>query len=253
MTPLKTHSIKHLVTHATSWERDDTGFLVTSARQRGGDRERLARARDIDRAWGRAKVRKEAWEGRPHHAFRKGFVSELKRAGADSDAVEFLVGHSLGLRGIYIDPDALPLRSAVDTIPDLHSRPEFGAPDPRDQRPVREITLDNAEKRPRDPLCPTRVPSPRTAHDNVITLDAFRRKQARSARSEAQPSVEKGGGGGSRTRVRNHSDQSIYVRSSRLSPPARPGTGRHRVRRRRILIIVPRERAALFRQGLSRS
>jgi hypothetical protein len=38
---------------------------------------------------------------------------------ADSDAVEFLVGHSLGLRGIYTDPDALQLREAVALIPPL--------------------------------------------------------------------------------------------------------------------------------------
>jgi len=55
----------------------------------------------------------------PHHAYRKGFISELKRAGADPDAVEYLVGHSLGLRGVYTDPDALPLRDAVNRIPPL--------------------------------------------------------------------------------------------------------------------------------------
>jgi len=33
--------------------------------------------------------------------------------------VEFLVGHSLGLRGVYTDPDALPLREAVELIPPL--------------------------------------------------------------------------------------------------------------------------------------
>ncbi|MCP4917543.1 MAG: hypothetical protein GY913_11515 [Proteobacteria bacterium] len=63
-------------------------------------------------------MREPAWK-QPHHAFRKGFISELKRAGADTDAVEYLVGHSLGLRGVYTDPDALPLRKAVAKIPGL--------------------------------------------------------------------------------------------------------------------------------------
>jgi len=35
------------------------------------------------------------------------------------DAVEFLVGHSLGLRGVYTDPDALPLRETLPRIPPL--------------------------------------------------------------------------------------------------------------------------------------
>jgi len=44
-------------------------------------------------------------------------VSGLKRAGADDEAVEYLVGHSLGLRGCYTDPDALPLRTAIGLVP----------------------------------------------------------------------------------------------------------------------------------------
>ena len=46
-------------------------------------------------------------------------MSELKRSRADSDAVEFLVGHSLGLRGVYTDPSALPLQEAVGLVPRL--------------------------------------------------------------------------------------------------------------------------------------
>lgn len=46
-------------------------------------------------------------------------MSELRRAGADPDVVEVLVGHSLGLRGVYTDPDALPMREAVGLIPPL--------------------------------------------------------------------------------------------------------------------------------------
>jgi hypothetical protein len=60
----------------------------------------------------------QAW-GQPHHCFRNGFVSELKRSRADSDAVEFLVGHSLGLRGVYTDPSALPVQEAIGLVPRL--------------------------------------------------------------------------------------------------------------------------------------
>jgi len=66
--------------------------------------------------WRRAGVRKAAWASSPHHAFRRGFVSGLKRLGADDEAVEVLVGHSLGLRGHYADPEAMPLREAVALI-----------------------------------------------------------------------------------------------------------------------------------------
>jgi integrase len=106
----------HLVGILAGWEPRE-GYLIPTNRQ--ACRERMARPRDMGRAWERAGVRKAAWDGRPHHAFRKGFVSELRRAGADGDAVEVLVGHSLGLRGVYTDPDALPLREAVGLIPPL--------------------------------------------------------------------------------------------------------------------------------------
>ncbi len=106
----------HLVGILAGWGKRD-GYLIPTNRK--ACRERLARPRDMGRAWDRAGVRKAAWEGRPHHAFRKGFVSELRRAGADGDAVEVLVGHSLGLKGVYTDSDALPLRRAVDLIPPL--------------------------------------------------------------------------------------------------------------------------------------
>ena len=35
------------------------------------------------------------------------------------DAVEFLVGHSLGLRWVYTDPDARPLRETLARMPPL--------------------------------------------------------------------------------------------------------------------------------------
>lgn len=107
---------QHLVAILAGWGCRE-GYVIESTRT--GARERVARDRDMALAWARAGVRPEAWTGRPHHAFRKGFVSGLKREGADADAVEVLVGHSLGLRGVYTDPDAIPLRAAVALIPPL--------------------------------------------------------------------------------------------------------------------------------------
>ena len=136
-----------------------------------GTRERVARPRDAQRSWQRAGVRPEAWDGRPHHAFRKGFVSELKRSAADSDAVEFLVGHSLGLRGVDTDPDALPLRDTIEKIPALliPGEPRFDGLDPNATGPIREIRLG-------DRPCPLRVPPGTPRRDNVVRLDAFRRR-----------------------------------------------------------------------------
>lgn len=105
--------------------RDPGEWLVPSRRARGL-REREVRTEYVSGAWHRAGVRPDVWAGRPDHAFRKGFVSELRRAGADSDAVEVLVGHSLGLRGVYTDADALPLRKAVSLVP-AFSEPALAA------------------------------------------------------------------------------------------------------------------------------
>ncbi len=190
----------HLVDELRAWPVGDESYLVRSNRHSGGDRERMARARDVARAWSRAGVREEAWRGRPHHSFRKGFVSELRRAGADADAVEFLVGHSLGLRGIYTDPTALPLRATVDLIPPVArdlaqamldrealDQPRFEGLDPNDPRPIREITMDDARREDRELRCPTRVPRRRRRRGNVVFLDTWKKRF---------------GGGGSRTRVR---------------------------------------------------
>lgn len=70
----------------------------------------------IPKWWARAGVDPALWRGRPHHALRKAFVSELHRRGADPSAVEYLVGHASGVRGVYLDPLALPLRETVDLV-----------------------------------------------------------------------------------------------------------------------------------------
>lgn len=74
-----------------------------------------ARTRAI---WTRAGVRPAVWR-MPQHCFRHGFVTELKRAGADTEAVEYLVGHDQGVRGRYLDPAGLweAMVEAVARVP----------------------------------------------------------------------------------------------------------------------------------------
>ena len=59
------------------------GHLIPSPRAKG-PRYRQPRAR----AWERAGVSERIWKQAPHHAFRKGFKSEMLRAGAPADAVD---------------------------------------------------------------------------------------------------------------------------------------------------------------------
>jgi len=83
-----------------------------------GRKGREARGRDMARAWKRAGVRAEVWEGQPDHAFRGGFKTGLLRAGAHPDAIDFLQGHrSSGSRGRYIDGSQLPLVEALALVP----------------------------------------------------------------------------------------------------------------------------------------
>ena len=108
----------HLLEELRGWGPGE-GWMIPCGRDADGPRPREARARDMGRAWKRAGVREEVWRRRPHHAFRKGVKTGLKRLGADSEAVEFLLGHDLGIAGIYTDPEGLPLRDAVNKIPPL--------------------------------------------------------------------------------------------------------------------------------------
>lgn len=57
--------------------------------------------------------------------FRGWWEADLRRAGGDPDAIEALVGHDLGLRGVYTDPSSLPMREAVALIPPLASPAPF--------------------------------------------------------------------------------------------------------------------------------
>ena len=107
----------HLLAEIAGWGRRE-GFLIQSGR-RTGPRHRQVRARDFSRAWARAGVPREVWEGQPTHAFRKGFKSNLLAAGAHPDAVDFLQGHKMqgGSRVRYIDPYRFPLEDIVASIP----------------------------------------------------------------------------------------------------------------------------------------
>ncbi len=150
----------HLVEVLRTWEQPED-WVITSNRRPGGAFARTARSRDAARGWARAGVRPDVWRGRPHHAFRRGLISGLKRAGADPDAVEHLVGHVLGSRGVYIDLDSLPLEEAVALVPPFEPatavalaendgvKPNFGGLVVLDgSLPVREITLDDVGRTP---------------------------------------------------------------------------------------------------------
>lgn len=103
-------------------DRDPDAFLIPPVGDGKALRERLVRPAVMNDGWRRAGVRTEVWLHRPDHAFRKGFVSGLKKLKADDEAVEVLVGHSLGLRGVYTDPDAQPLKEAAALIPPFSDR-----------------------------------------------------------------------------------------------------------------------------------
>jgi integrase len=109
-----------LVTEVAGWGQRE-GWLLDCSRKT-----RSARARDAMRAWERAGVDKALWQRRAHHAFRAGFTSGLKRLGADSEAVEYLLGHSRGIREHYVSPDDLPLVEAVGLVPAFGAAPAAG-------------------------------------------------------------------------------------------------------------------------------
>lgn len=105
----------HLSDELAGWGRR-VGLVVGAPERETTGRGHAGRT--LTRAWVRAGVRREAWEGHPTHAFRRGYVSGLLSLGASRDAVEVLVGHSLGaVRGAYVDPAALRLRETVGLVP----------------------------------------------------------------------------------------------------------------------------------------
>jgi integrase len=74
---------------------------------------------NILKAWKASGVSPEIWDGRSAHCFRKGFRTELKAAGVDSEAIEFYCGRTTGVRDAYTDPRCLPIRDLVSKIPPI--------------------------------------------------------------------------------------------------------------------------------------
>jgi len=111
---------KYLVAEIQKWEHEQE-YVVPCQRMQDGPRGREAKGRDMSRAWKRTKVDNAIYKQRPHHAFRKGFKTELTRAGARWEAVEHLLGHQVGdsVTSRYLDPEFLPLKEAVALIPPL--------------------------------------------------------------------------------------------------------------------------------------
>lgn len=69
--------------------------------------------------WSRTDAPAEVYR-QPLHCFRKGWKSQLRRAGADPDALDYLQGHKIqGMRGVYTDPASLPLEETVAMVPAL--------------------------------------------------------------------------------------------------------------------------------------
>lgn len=62
--------------------------------------------RDVRRAWERAGVRREAWEGQPLHSMRKAIETELRTRGVAPEVIDAYLGHAaVGTGGRhYADP-----------------------------------------------------------------------------------------------------------------------------------------------------
>lgn len=80
--------------------------------------------RSMRRAWTRAGVPPEKWQGRPCHAFRRTIQTEVELAGVRREVVEYLVGHQPAGTGPrhYLDAERAlwpELVAAVKKIPDL--------------------------------------------------------------------------------------------------------------------------------------
>jgi integrase len=102
----------HMVSWATSLPPVEGGWMVPARANRRAD------PTDTAAAWRRAGVREAAWEGRPHHALRAGWMSGLRRADVQLDVIEVLVGHApTKTARSYYDPDSFPMRGAVAKVP----------------------------------------------------------------------------------------------------------------------------------------
>jgi integrase len=101
-----------LVDQMAGWGRREGVLIVTRGKKREPHHGMLGRL------WERTGYR----PSQPAHAFRRGFISELARAGVRSEVRKFLVGHARGTHGdVYTDPTALwpELVKAVALVPPL--------------------------------------------------------------------------------------------------------------------------------------
>lgn len=115
-----------LVAELAGWGVREGPLVKVAGRhaQKGKPRKsRLPHGAMLRRAWKLAGVPEEVWKRRPAHAFRKGFKSGLRALGAHPDAIDYLQGHDLGVRGVYTDPEALDLEAVVALVPALGQPP----------------------------------------------------------------------------------------------------------------------------------
>lgn len=96
-------------------DRSPTARLVPRAQVVSDQKHRLRMAE----AWTAAGVPESIWYQRPNHCLRKGFSSELARAGVSVEVRDYLTGHAAGIAGIYTDASALPLKEAVAHVAPL--------------------------------------------------------------------------------------------------------------------------------------
>lgn len=108
----------HLEDEMKTWARRSKYVVEVPPRLK---QSRIARSKDAKRVWMRLDVNPRIYEQRPYHCLRKAFCSNLTQSDAHADSIEYLVGHSLGVKGRYISPKMMRLREAVDKIPDLRS------------------------------------------------------------------------------------------------------------------------------------
>jgi len=108
---------KHLVKELRNWPRPGSLLVPYTGKRKSPWRNALAV--DAAACWEAAGVSKAVWRRAPHHAFRRGFKSNMLRVGAPTDAVDYLQGHVIaGARGRYIDPlVAFDLEATVALVP----------------------------------------------------------------------------------------------------------------------------------------
>ena len=110
---------QHLLAEVAGWGRRE-GYLIDTTPARGPQpKKRQVHNGHAKRIWRKTTVPEDRYR-QPCHCFRKGFVSELVRAGATERSVRRLVGHSGGVTfDVYTSAWAMEdeLRQAVDLIP----------------------------------------------------------------------------------------------------------------------------------------